>query len=112
MSDAELRWLRRIGRLWILKAEMAVPALMGSTLLATVVLTAVGRPGWIAPAAAVLLGASFCSAIAQHLLFFHAIRCPACGYNPTRSKKEHKKMSVKLVWARLRPLEECPECDR
>jgi hypothetical protein len=112
LSDDEFRWLRRIGRLWILKAEMVPMLLLASMLISAVLLLLIGLSGWVAPAAAMFVCGSFGAAIVQHFLFFHAIRCPECGYNPTRSKRENKKMSVKPVWSRLRPLENCSECGK
>jgi hypothetical protein len=41
--------------------------------------------------------------------FFSLIRCPVCGYNPTRTMKG-KKLVYKTAWSRLAKYEHCPKC--
>jgi hypothetical protein len=88
--------------------------LLGTLLfVVAVVLLILGRPGvgnatWKAGAS--LLAASLVVTLLHHVAFFALIRCPRCGYNPTRTLAG-KKMSIKTVVRRLEKFERCPRCE-
>jgi hypothetical protein len=107
-SGARFVWVRSIGRYWLLPAE-----LLGTLLLVVAAVlmilgrTSLGSGTW--KVGAWLLAASLALTLLHHVAFFSLIRCPACGYNPTRTLAG-KKMSVKTVHARLARYEQCPRC--
>ena len=43
-------------------------------------------------------------------LMYHRIKCPSCGYNPTRRKKDGKPISSKMFNSKVGALRFCPRC--
>src|SRR5262245_52353834 len=48
--------------------------------------------------------------LAQYFIVYHFIRCPRCGFNPTRRQPDGKAMNAAVLWGRLGGLESCPNC--
>jgi hypothetical protein len=112
LSHAALReftWVRAIHRYWLLPAEMVGIGLLILGFLAGVVLSLLGGREIVAVAVGCLWGASFLVTMLHHVAFFSLIRCPACGYNPTRTLAG-KKLAVKTALTRLARYEHCPRC--
>ena len=57
-----------------------------------------------------LFGAAALFALSHFVLLFNAIRCPECGFNPTRFKNGRKK-PMNRVYRELAPLVVCPACE-
>jgi hypothetical protein len=100
-------WVKGLRRFWLLRLELLGIGLMILAFIALIV----GRSGhelWTVGVC--LLVASFVVTMLQHFLVYTLIRCPACGYNPTRTLAG-KKMSIKSVTTRLARYERCPRCE-
>ncbi len=46
---------------------------------------------------------------ASYFLFYHTIKCPECGHNPTR-RKDGKVASPRYLEGKFKKMTECPEC--
>jgi hypothetical protein len=108
-TSNDYRWLRSIHRYWILQAEtVSILLFIAAFTLAPVLsfLDVEHLVGWTFGG---LLLASFLAALTQHFLFYRAIRCPICGFNPTRHKNG-KNLPRKTAWKRLASMDNCPSC--
>ena len=106
----EFVWVKHLGRYWMLPARL-VPA--GLFILGAIV----SFVGWkaaenstVAVVGVVILLSSIPTYVLNSLLIYRLIKCPHCGYNPTRNKAKGKPMSFDLVFSRLAKFECCPEC--
>jgi hypothetical protein len=106
--SAEFIWVRAIRRYWLLPAEMVGILLLILGFLAGVLLSML-RSKSVAVVVGCLWGASFVVTMLHHAAFFSLIRCPVCGYNPTRTLKG-KKLAYKTALSRLAKCEHCPKC--
>jgi hypothetical protein len=113
MSNHEaFPWLARTGQLWKLQAEVWAGLLgFAGALLAVLFLSAAFVLGpailWAAGVIWALYGfAHFGTA----WLKYHRIRCPRCGYNPTRETDGGGRLPNDVVHERLATLEVCPVC--
>src|SRR5688572_32971080 len=96
-SSHDFRWLRSTGRYWILPLEKAATICLVAILPLGVIASLLGGRMTIGHVALVLVPTSLVLTIAQHLAFYHLIRCPVCGHNPTRYKNG-KNMPTKTAW--------------
>jgi hypothetical protein len=103
------RWLRSIGKYWILSSELAPNILLVGAFLGMFICFAIGQKNAGLTVFVVLISTSFIATAIQYHLFYHFIRCPRCGYNPTRYKNG-KNIPTKTVYKRLQDLEYCPAC--
>jgi hypothetical protein len=113
-------WLRRIRKLWLVDLELYNGIFGGIWLMVTlatfvgIVIAAacqfevpigmIGKTiggGW-----GLFLTINFIHVV----LLYTRIRCPHCGFNPTRTKKEGKWMSPRILTRRLMTLTACPSC--
>jgi hypothetical protein len=104
----DYEWLRGIHRYWILPLEIASTVLLIAIPVSAFVFWLAGLGDHSATAAA-LLAASFGIALVHHLAFYHLIRCPKCGHNPTKYKNG-KKIPRNAAWKRLSNYDACPKC--
>jgi hypothetical protein len=111
-EEPNYRWLRRIGRYWILPSEM-IPLV--NVVLCAIVAGLAPRvgvpPSIIKYICSALLVSGIIWMFAQQHLFYSAIRCPACGHNPNRTKEGRRmRYGMNAMWTRLRSLSHCPSC--
>ena len=108
--SSDYLWLRSIRRYWILPAEMVSTVLLFIGLFIAVALPLFGARQIVPQTLGAFLIASFATHFIQYFLFYRAIRCPICVYNPTRYKNG-KNIPTKTAWKRLEVMESCPACN-
>ena len=108
-SGIEYRWLRSIHRYWILPLELISTLLLVAAVMSAICLPLLGLDRLVLAVVGVLLAASITLLTVYHFLFYRAIRCSDCGYNPTRYKNG-KNLPKNTAWKRLSGLERCPAC--
>jgi hypothetical protein len=111
--------VRRIRRYWIFRLDL-VNAVFGMILVPASILSLVGViiSAYFVKPPVLLVFVSIVAAwalwlavkVLQGLLLFNLVRCPKCGFNPTRRKSDGRWMSPRTLHPRLQQLEECPEC--
>src|ERR1043166_2876958 len=110
-NEQNYLWLRHTGQLWKVGFRL-VPSLLGFFgLIASIPLAFVSL--WVVW----LRWALLCFWIGYLLLYglqefleFYCIKCPRCGYNPTRRKSDKKELPLSLATKRLCEWRGCPEC--
>jgi hypothetical protein len=104
-------WVTRIGRLWVFGLEfvMVILLFVGAGCLTVFGIFKIEALAWVGLSlVALYIALIFVSQFA----FYHLVKCPHCGYNPTRVKATGRKMHGRIAAARLRDLENCPECGK
>jgi hypothetical protein len=105
-------WLENTGQGWKVTFEVWVglfgfaSVLLG---LASLLFSAFAGPKVLWPAG-VLWGIYGLLRATQYVIVYHCIRCPRCGFNPTRRAADGRVMHEKTMYARLAKLQSCPQC--
>ena len=104
-------WVTRIGRAWVCWMELPMMAIMfaGIACLAGFGIFKVEVLAWVGLA---LLALYILLIFVERFAFYCLLKCPHCGCNPTRTKKDGKKMHARIAATRIRDLEACPECGK
>jgi len=108
-TSKNYRWLRGIHRYWILQAEIVWLLLFIAAFALAPTLALFDAEHLVGWTFGGLLVASFLAAVIQHFFFYRAIRCPKCGYNPTRHK-DGTNLPRKTALKRLAEMDSCPSC--
>lgn len=108
-TEPHYTWVRSIGRAWIgyLDFTSSIAMLLG------VVFAAAGgmlKVDWLMFAGLSLLLVSVCSMVLYWFLFYRFIKCPVCGYNPTRTKDGRKRKNHRATETIISRLSACPKC--
>jgi hypothetical protein len=105
-------WLIRTGQLWKLRAEVWVGLLgFAGLLLGLLSLLAAFTVGPVVLWAAGVFWALYGFAkFGVFWLKYHHIRCPRCGYNPTREADSGRRLPDDVVHEHLAIIEICPAC--
>jgi hypothetical protein len=112
-EETNYAWLRRIGRYWILPAEMTPMVSVPLCALVAKVGPSAGIPDRVVSYACwSLVGITVIGLVGQNYLFYNAILCPACGHKPNRTVEGRRmRHGMNAMWTRLRRLERCPKCN-
>ena len=112
-------WVRRIHRNWIFQLE-AIGSFYGFSLIPLSILAVVGlvvSAYFVKPPVLVVfvfIGTAWALYFAVDTLVgiftYNLIRCPKCGFNPTRRKADGRSVNPDIMCRRLEKLEECPAC--
>jgi|GEM_PF-5971874 hypothetical protein len=57
-----------------------------------------------------ILGVGIAAFFIYTFFFFHSIRCPKCGYNPTRKKDGSRRKNFRATETSVSKLVACPKC--
>src|SRR5947199_10641167 len=111
-GNSTFSWLRRTGQLWKLRAEVWVGVLGAAgvflgALALFVAYFAGPRALWVAGACWAAYGLLRFGTL---FLKYRGIRCPQCGFNPTRQPGSGRWLPEDEVHERLAALEVCPGC--
>ncbi|CAN5457722.1 hypothetical protein BH09VER1_BH09VER1_55470 [soil metagenome] len=105
-------WLEKTGQIWKYELEGYL-GILGAVSLAVLIVSLLAslvvRWAWIVGAS--LMALYFLLGLASILVFYYTIRCPACGYNPTR-KKDGKWASTRYLEGVFKKMELCPACEK
>lgn len=104
------RWVKATGQLW--KMRVCLFPAFWSILAVPATVVCLGMAiwhGWLIW----LVGGVWLVAVLAHLVtlwFEYDIKCPQCGFNPTKRKKDGRSVAPRLLNSRLCGLESCPKC--
>jgi hypothetical protein len=118
-SDETYVWIRAIHKMWVFELDF-YNSFFGFLLIPLTVLAAAGVliSAFFVDPPGVLVGTVIgclwvlylvLNAAAGHLLYT-VLKCPVCGHNPTRRKKDGKPMAPRILDRRLERMTECPSC--
>jgi hypothetical protein len=105
-------WLRRTRQRWKLVLQVWLGiygflVVLASLVFLVVAMFAGARALWIP---GILWAGYGLGRAIDYWVVYHSIRCPQCGVNPTRRKKDGMRMSERSLYSHLARLEGCPAC--
>lgn len=103
------RWTRRLGKRWIYGLEVwsSLGFLLGPLLLGA---GGISKYSWLLILRFALLVGGVLFWVAHRFCYYHCIKCPRCGYNPTRTKEGRIKKNWKATDTQVSKLTNCPKC--
>lgn len=102
-------WIEKIGKMWILRLEFAAEAGLPLSLV-VIAAGSFSKGPWLLNLGFVLLALVFVGFFIWSFCYYHFIRCPQCGHNPTRTKEGKRKKNFRASDAQLSKLTHCPKC--